>query len=155
MSNQQIVDKYVTLYHAEWCGHCKTFKPEWDKFKAAYEKSKEDIKNKYKINLIIKDYEADANPKEIEEAQVAGFPTVIIKYNGKKEDYNGARKAESLFEYLIPSATPNEIQSWINKGQSGGNSQINLSDPKIIYADSYRKMMKYRNKCIELGLCTN
>ena len=163
MNDQEIKHKYVTLYHAEWCGHCKTFKPIWDDFKKTYEASKDDIKNKYKIVLTINDYEETANPEEITKANVNGFPTVVIKYNDKTEDYTGQRTITALFQKLIPNASPDDIKLWINKAntqntqkptytQIGGIKILQSNDPKIVYVNSYRKLQKYYKKCQELNL---
>ena len=47
MAGQNITKKEVTLYYADWCGHCKTFKPEWFGFKGAYQQLKDEIEKKY------------------------------------------------------------------------------------------------------------
>ena len=28
----------ITLYHADWCGHCKRFKPTWEALKGVFKK---------------------------------------------------------------------------------------------------------------------
>ena len=80
----------VELYYAEWCGHCNKFKPEWEKFK----------KNALDGGIKTNEYEAEKDKTKVEEANVSGFPTIIITINGKKEDYNGPRTAEALMEYV-------------------------------------------------------
>lgn len=183
MANQNITKKYVTLYYADWCGHCKTFKPEWFKFKAVYNKIKQEIKDKYNIELILNEYENDIDPQKAIEADVKGFPTIKIKYNDKTDDYIGPRTAVALFKKLIPNSNEDEIISWlgnldsssgllygevslshdgksktsISLFQMGGingirNYGIKATDPKILYANSYRKLCKYKKKCQQLNL---
>jgi thiol-disulfide isomerase/thioredoxin len=178
MTEQSSIKKYVTLYYADWCGHCKTLKPEWFKFKAAYNKAKQEIKDKYKTELILNEYENDANPEKSAAEGVDGFPTIKIKYNDKTDDYIGARTAMGLFKKLLPQATDSEIVSWLEKAdpsagplygevslekvgnsmqnipvlQLGGSKGIryygqNAYDPKMLFANSYRKLMKYKKKC--------
>lgn len=80
----------VVLYYADWCGHCKDFKPVWEELKDAFKT----------INVKYEEYEADNNPKEIEKAHVQGFPTIIIKHNGEEEEYQKGRDFETLFKYI-------------------------------------------------------
>lgn len=185
MTNKEIVKKYVTLYYADWCAHCKTFKPEWFKLKSAYNKVKYDIKNKYKIELILNEYDNDISPQKITDAGVVGFPTIKIKYNDKTDDYIGDRTAKGLFKKLIPESNDDEIISWLDKAvrdeklveevsldndgvkrseevnplllQFGGtkgirNYGIKGTDLRILFANSYRKYLKYKKKCESLNL---
>ena len=166
MTEQNVVEKYITLYFAEWCGHCITFKPEWFKFKQAYDKSKQEIFDKYKIKLVINEYESDTNPEKIAEAKVDGYPTIVIKYNDKTDIYIGPRNALGLFKKLLQKPDDEEINGWISKitssepllgevnyksPQTGGfNQQLSSADPKLLFAESYRKYLKYKKKYDEL-----
>jgi hypothetical protein len=58
------------LFKAEWCGHCKNFKDEWEKLK-------DDKKLNSKVEFITMD--SDKNAKEIKEWKIEGFPTIILK----------------------------------------------------------------------------
>ena len=177
MAGQNITKKEVTLYYADWCGHCKTFKPEWFGFKGAYQQLKDEIEKKYHIVLVLNEYENDTDPTDAAgNAGVRGFPTVKIQYNEKIDDYIGDRTAKGLFEKTI-NASPSDIESWVTVAdeykkkylekqgssqsmplpliQMGGmkgirNYGINVTDPRIVFANSYRKMEKYRQKCLDL-----
>ena len=39
----------VTLYYADWCGHCNDFKPEWKKLNENISNLKKKNKNKKKV----------------------------------------------------------------------------------------------------------
>jgi len=74
----------MILYHAKWCGHCKTLMPTWEKFK-----------KQAKINAV--EYEADENPKEMKEAGVNGFPTIKCRNKqGVVLDFKGERTVAGL-----------------------------------------------------------
>jgi thiol-disulfide isomerase/thioredoxin len=87
MSNKNVI---VQLYFAEWCGHCKAFKPEWEKLKHKLEGKR------YKHE----EYESDENPQKIEEENIRGFPTIRIIIDNKKVDYNGKRTAEEIINFI-------------------------------------------------------
>jgi len=68
--------RMLILGYAEWCGHCKTFKPTWNEFKRTYDKV-----------IDIREVEADKDPAIMKELGINGFPTIIMLVNGKKIEY--------------------------------------------------------------------
>ena len=90
----------VTLFFAEWCGHCKEFKKKsWGK-----------LNKKYKTSSIAVLHELDCS--EIKTAistpggkPIEGFPTLIINYineNGEpvEEEYRGSRSYDAIVEHI-------------------------------------------------------
>jgi len=83
-------DHKLTLFYADWCGHCKTMKPEWDKFKNG------------KYGKHCKDYESKEITSEMSEKYgVKGYPTILLL----KEDvvvtkYEGGRDVGSFEEFI-------------------------------------------------------
>ncbi len=101
----------ATLYHAKWCGHCKTFLPEWKKAKEALETA---VTNNVKI--IMNDYEESQLDKNeivtINGKPVRGYPTLKIKvYDDKGKsieyEYDGKRTYESVKNHITKDAPEN------------------------------------------------
>ena len=85
--------KKLVWFYADWCGHCKSMKTEWDTAS-----SKVDGKM-VKINL------GDSKDSKVEEISkkynIQGFPTILLLDNGEiQETYEGERKA-SDFESFV------------------------------------------------------
>lgn len=78
--------KQVILYYADWCGHCKQFKPEWEKFK------------KIAKNVTTKEFTCDNNKNGCD--KIKGYPTIIILNNGKRIEYEGERTANALVNFI-------------------------------------------------------
>ena len=99
----------ITLYKADWCGHCKRFVPEWEKLKKAAEKIP---------NLTVKTCDDKNNADEIAQLKskglFKGFPTIIIT-RGTDEEYDGPRTASDILEKL---GFKEELT------QNGGNNKI-------------------------------
>lgn len=81
----------VTLYYANWCGHCIRFKPDW-----------EIIKNNMKGMNNVKFFEfEDKDMKNggatINGEPISGFPTIKVKLNanGKTKEYDYSDYAKS------------------------------------------------------------
>jgi glutaredoxin len=83
----------VTLYYADWCGHCKHFKPIWNSLKPYFQKN----------NIQYKDVEETAYPDIIKSNKIEAFPTIIIEKNGIKYEYNGDRSVDGLVNELMPN----------------------------------------------------
>ena len=95
----------ATLFYAEWCGHCKVFKPEWSKFKEMVSVQKG------ASNIIVEDFEDSKLPQggaKIQNKDIRGYPTVKITVtsNGKSTEYeyNGKRNAKELFQHVTETA---------------------------------------------------
>jgi protein disulfide-isomerase A6 len=81
----------MTLYYADWCGHCHTIKPEWKKLKENIKDKKNINKNvKIEINEYEHEYLSNIGGGKINGKEIDGYPTIKIKLiNGKEEnEYN-------------------------------------------------------------------
>ena len=84
----------VSLYYADWCGHCKIFKPTWEVLKKVLDKN----------NIEHSEFKDGLNNKEIEDANVKGFPTIKITDNyGNNIDYKGDRNIDSILKEILPN----------------------------------------------------
>ena len=91
-STSTSTDKKLTKliwFYADWCGHCKYFSPEWDKFVSAN-------RNK-SIELVKQNGDEDKDGSLHKKYNVTGYPTVVMLYNDNtSEHYEGPRKADAL-----------------------------------------------------------
>lgn len=73
--------------YAEWCGHCKVMKPEWDKAKDAF-KDRNDISaievDSDAFNSLLPKLKASA----VFMKSVTGYPTLLCVHGSKKESYH-------------------------------------------------------------------
>ena len=88
----------VVLYYADWCGHCKAFKPEFEKatararaegLDAAFLTVNSDKQAKGSACLTVKG--------------VSGFPTVLLERDGTSPPFaafSGARTADALLAWV-------------------------------------------------------
>lgn len=98
----------ITLYYADWCGHCVSFKPEWEKLNKNINKIQKKFKN---IDISLN----KLNDKEIEKIgsgkingnAINGFPTIKFSLETKKSkkefdfsDYGKQRKFDYMFEFI-------------------------------------------------------
>jgi len=87
----------VSLFYANWCGHCIRFKPYWDEF----------VKNvSKKSNIVTNSYE-DSDAKSISKLgiingkPIVGYPTIKITViypnkNKKEIEYQGKHNSDDL-----------------------------------------------------------
>ena len=125
----------VTLYHADWCGHCIKFEPIWEKFVDLAKADKLFDMNGNKVKVVTKDYvhrknESIKNDNQlIESHNINSFPTIIVEDVAKYE-YNGSKNDKDSFI--------NGLKLRLEKSQEGG------------YDKYYKKYLKYKSKYMKL-----
>lgn len=85
----------VVICKADWCGHCKTAAPEFDKLLAA---SPITLKNGNKVTVKVLD--ADKNKAEVSTMGIKGYPTILIMNGSSKTEYPGPRTHDGVLEFL-------------------------------------------------------
>lgn len=111
----------IYLFYADWCGHCKHYKPIFNEFKSKME-------NK---NIQFFDVNADANDEDLKKQgiketkeelykkfDVEGFPTTIIQCSGNTKKLVGGQTITVLLKEV------QEIESF-------GDVEFNLENPDI------------------------
>ena len=87
------------MYYADWCGHCKRTKPEFEK-----------LGNKYKnIKIVALNAEDPENKDLVKSQGINGFPTIRFYQSGindKYDEYSGDRTHEDFMSYLDKVASP-------------------------------------------------
>ena len=84
-------EKTLVLFYADWCGHCKNMKPEWD---ATAEKVNTEKKRMLKVNVGDKTDEQEAL---LTKYNIDGFPTVLVFQKRTPSPYVGEYK-EAIFQ---------------------------------------------------------
>jgi thiol-disulfide isomerase/thioredoxin len=104
LSNLLKSGNWMVLYYAEWCGHCKAMKPEWQKVVESMT-AKHQEKQMQKINIA--DVISDQIPQLTHKPDIKGFPTINIYVNGKpKATFNDSspRDAENIRKFAMDNA---------------------------------------------------
>lgn len=84
----------LTLVYADWCGHCKKFKPVWDSMGPTVTIGGRQVVLD-KINA-----DTDAAKLAPYKALVEGYPTVLFEKDGNVQKYAGARTPDALHQFL-------------------------------------------------------
>ena len=89
----------MMLFYADWCPHCKTAKPEWDKIKSKYDGQ---TINGYKVNFT--EYNCTKESPETDEAmdkyKVEGFPTLKLIKDGQVIEYDAKPTEATMTQFL-------------------------------------------------------
>ena len=94
-NNQTDSQPMFIMYYADWCGHCKRAKPEFQKLI--------DSHNKDNLKIIMINAESDENKDLVQREQIKGFPTVKFYPAGlssQSQEYNGERTYDDFVNYL-------------------------------------------------------
>jgi len=88
----------MVKFYAPWCGHCKSFAPEYEKAaKIAKEQG---------LKYVLAELDATVHKKSSEKNGIQGFPTVKLFLNEKPIDYNGDRTSEAVLAFINKKTSP-------------------------------------------------
>ena len=98
----------LVLFHAPWCGHCKSFAPIYEAFAAA---AKSNMPSVHVTRINYDKYANEVHQFPVENGTVgdlvSGFPTVVAFHNGRHQSYDGPRTVDGLQAFsngFFPSA---------------------------------------------------
>ncbi len=111
-------------FFAPWCGHCKTFAPE-------YEKAAKMVKEQNK-DYILAELDATVHTKAAGKYGIQGFPTIKLIVNGAVMDYSGERKAEPVIAYIdkkiLPPTTELADAAAVKEKQTAKGRRVSYAD---------------------------
>lgn len=82
------------MFYAEWCGHCKTTKPQFKQLIDNY---------KGPVKIMLVDSEAPENKDLVQSQNIKGFPTIRYYPSGisqNYQEYNGGRTYADFTQFL-------------------------------------------------------
>jgi thiol-disulfide isomerase/thioredoxin len=95
---------WMVLYYAEWCGHCKTMKPEWNKVVSNIKESNNS--NDTTNNINIAEIESKHIDKLEDKPKIDGYPSIKMYNNGKEiANFNDSRVASKIEEFANSNST--------------------------------------------------
>jgi thiol-disulfide isomerase/thioredoxin len=86
--------KKVVVFKADWCKHCQTAAPEFEKMTA----TPMTLKDGSKVAVQILD--ADRDKEEVKKYTVKGFPTILIMDGANQTEYPGERTKAGVLDFL-------------------------------------------------------
>jgi len=94
--NNREGDAELIFFFADWCPHCNRAKPEWDNFKKSFNNKKVGL-----FNLTCTDVDcSEGNSPLIQEYSIDGYPTVILKKDGERIDYDSSISEDNLQQFI-------------------------------------------------------
>lgn len=108
-------------FYAPWCGHCNSMKPAWESLG-------KDFKDDPMVSIGAVDCDSDQNKGLCGKYGVKGFPTIKAIISGKPKDFQGAREAAPMKQWITSLKT--------NRGSKGGSAKCQKGVFKSTVRDS-------------------
>ena len=94
--NTRSSESKMYFFYADWCPHCKSAKPEWDKFHKQFNNKQIGTYNIVPVGV---DCSEGDNPL-IQEFGVDGYPTVILVKGDQRVNYDAKITYDNLVKYV-------------------------------------------------------
>ena len=117
---------WLVWFYADWCGHCRIMKDDWNEFS-------EKCSNNKNINLASVNDQYLSRIDEKKQMDVQGFPTIVLYSDGKKQKHFdlGERNSENLDMFVKLNVKKNNSLNRNSKSNVSKslnrNSGINVS----------------------------
>ena len=117
---------WMVLYYAEWCGHCQTMKPEWNKVVKKLKKNNN--------NVNIAEIESNHIDNLVNKPTIQGFPTIKMYNNGKEvANFEDERVADKMENFALHNSNNSKKSKHIKHNvfktlntKTNTNNNINL-----------------------------
>ena len=117
---------WMILYYAEWCGHCQTMKPEWNKVVKKLKKNNN--------NVNIAEIESNHIDNLVNKPTIQGFPTIKMYNNGKEvANFEDERVADKMENFALHNSNNSKKSKHIKHNvfktlntKTNTNNNINL-----------------------------
>ena len=86
-------DKQLVLFYADWCGHCKKMKPEWDE-------ASNELGNNKMMKINVGDG-TEEQKKTMNTYGIQGFPTILMFENGESKGPFESRDKNSFLDFFM------------------------------------------------------
>ena len=114
---EKLVSKGNTmlLNHATWCGHCNTFKPEWDKLTTGAKRNVNFVKIENQVLQRLKDENPKLYKRVTPKDGMIYFPMIVVFVTkqadkpSQKKIYEGDRSSAALSEYLSTNVKDKKV----------------------------------------------
>jgi thiol-disulfide isomerase/thioredoxin len=88
-------NKEVMIVKADWCGHCKKAKPDFERLVGA-----SPIRLSDGSEVTVRMLDEGKDKSEVQGLGVRGFPTILYVSNGQKTEYSGPRTYDGVMGFL-------------------------------------------------------
>jgi len=88
-------DTKLVIAKANWCGHCRTAAPVFERLKS---ESPLTLSNGKRVLVQILD--SDEDKEEIKKYNVKGFPSIMLIKDGNTMEYSGERSYDAIKAFL-------------------------------------------------------
>lgn len=144
LRNAMNLGNTLVLYHANWCGHCQRFQPDWKKIQTRVKKELP--------NVCLGDVEETQMRSHMKDSEVQGFPT--IKFYRKSDGSNkaneenknnipfeGERSVDGLINF-IKANMKSESPTINNKGKQSNRKQDNKNIKTVVISNKMKAPSK-------------
>lgn len=92
---------WMVLYYADWCGHCQTMKPEWQKVVSKFSGNQ---------SVNVAEVESTLIDKLAHKPQVQGFPTIKMYQHGKEvAQFQDERVADKMEKFALSNSSKRHV----------------------------------------------
>lgn len=98
-SNENMKSAEIILFYVDWCPHCKTAKPEWDKVKEQYQGK---IINGYTIIFTEQNCtdESKENEELLNKFKIEGYPTIKLIKDNQVIEFDASPSSSHITDFL-------------------------------------------------------
>jgi len=133
----------VVLIHADWCGHCQTFKPLWEDYKK--------IPGRTVPMVSVNETMLAKTP--FKNAKLDGYPSTLV-YSGKDGSFGSFTNEDGTETNAVPNSRDKQVMSKLLKARpsmmrraSNANSETAHSTPEanLLRNESGKKAVREKN----------